>query len=166
MDNDVHIEFEDVNNEDTLPELTPLSDSEDEDGEDNGEYSPLIKDQPPEPLKWKDKETLLERVERVLYKCCPFPGDKLPIDSSYSKGDCRFSLELLDCDMLEVYDRIEVRIHLDLVCWHVFLIGRWYAEQCTANHDFPAPWDYAHEWMTSRRWRDTTVGWTKDIHPE
>lgn len=141
VDLDVEFEYIQADVEDELPALLPLSDSEDED---EGESEENGWKRSPNPAEQEREDTLLDRVEKTLTQCCPFLGDEIPVDPTYCRGDPRFCLSRLECELLEIYNRVqgmETQIHLDLIGWGDFSVGRWYTERCAAirNHgDVPA----------------------------
>lgn len=115
----------------------------------------------------EENETMVEWIDRVLYKFQPFPGDGVPIDPTYRSGNSRFQFELQNFDILEIYDQFqgyETHIHLDLLRWSSFSIGKWYAERCAENSNLAQPWKCAHEWMGQQNWEDTRMEWTMEIH--
>ena len=185
---ELHVEFEHSTEVETgsvnddLPDLLPVSDSDDEEDLYGGPAVTTLSDavksesgiQNDEPMKDKlptdlpvtVDDSIMERVARVLNRCQPFPGDGIPVDPTYTKGSTRFFVEVRKLDMLEIYDRVqgvEVHIHMDLLCWNAFSVGKWYAERCAINSELAKPWECAHEWVKTRNWEDTTMGWAQPI---
>jgi hypothetical protein len=181
---DLDIEFEyldeqEIHNTDDLPALIPLSDSEDENDDDEEQSDDDI-DVPDKEVESMDEEgsmeypaiivgdNIFQRVINVLTKCQPFPGDGAPVDPRYSPGDVRFHLQLEgpNLDTLEIYDRVqgfETRIRVVILQWPQFSVGKWYAERCAYNSELPRPWELAHAWVSTRQWKDTTMGAEDDI---
>jgi hypothetical protein len=169
---------------DDLPELEALSESSDGGDleEDRDELEVDSEDIPPleslsddsgeeEGGNWQDcpadleenESEFIERINTVLTKCQPFPGDGEPVDPSYNKGDPRFIIERRERGFYCVYDRVqgfEADIHVARLRWEFFSIGKWFAERCAVNSGLEDPGNCAHQWLLSRRWGDTTMGLT------
>ncbi|KAF8800028.1 hypothetical protein BYT27DRAFT_7217359 [Phlegmacium glaucopus] len=111
-------------------------------------------------------DVLMERVQRVLNQCQPFPGDELFTDTIDGP---RFVIERQNFDMIVVYDRLrffESHIHLARLRWDTFSVGRWFAERCAVDAGLLEPWRCAHDWLASRRWKDTVMGRTLEQRTE
>ena len=144
---------------DDIPELQEVSDSDASDDEEEGD-----------PLQnWpfedeRNDERIAERVQDVLMKCQPYPGDasRPQADPSYRAGDQRFVVERQDRGLFFIYDRLqgfEAKIHVSRLHWHAFSIGKWFAERCAENSELDEPWGRAHRWMLypPREWEDTIM---------
>ena len=145
---------------DDVPELLPLSDSDDSD--DEGEEDP--------PQSWpfeddQDDVRIAERVKEVLMRCQPYPGDYgwIPVDTTYKEGDPRFKVDRQDRGLFCIYDRLqgfEEYIHVSRLQWDAFSIGKWFAERCAEHSELDEPWARAHHWMLYPpvKWADTIMG--------
>ena len=144
---------------DDIPELQEVSDSDASDDEE--EEDPL--------QSWpfedeRNDERIAERVQNVLTKCQPYPGDngRIPADPLYEVGDQRFIVERQDRNLFFIYDRLqgfEAKIHVSRLHWHAFSIGKWFAERCAENSELDEPWARAHRWMLfpPKKWEDTIM---------
>ena len=144
---------------DDIPELQEVSDSDASDDEE--EEDPL--------QSWpfedeRNDERIAERVQNVLMKCQPYPGDtsRIPADPLYEVGDQRFIVERQDRNLFFIYDRLqgfEAKIHVSRLHWHAFSIGKWFAERCAENSELDEPWARAHRWMLfpPKKWEDTIM---------
>jgi hypothetical protein len=106
------------------------------------------------------------RLEQVLTKCQPFPGDGHAVDPTFVAGESRFIMKRMDHGLLEVYDRVqgfEAHIHLSRLQEPGFVVGRWYAEQCAFNSEFEKPWDVAVRWEFTRPSSDLIMGYPDEV---
>ena len=99
--------------EDDCPDLVSVSDESDDD------YRERVADQPVETDNDLGEPTKLtkQRVQDVLTRCQPFPGDSHPIDPTYTQGEPRFIVEPCNHDLFQIYDRVqgfEAHLHLHL----------------------------------------------------
>jgi hypothetical protein len=152
--------------DDDLPGLDPLSDSDEEnDGScypSEGSLEEILEKLWESSVnKEKSKDTLVERIWKVLTQCEPFPGDSEPVDLTYLPGEPRFLIERQKRGFICVYDRVqgfETDIHEDRARWGFFSIGLWFAERCAVNSGLETPWDCARQWMMTREWEHTVTG--------
>lgn len=154
---------------DDLPELQSVSESEDEgeEGESsnktNKPFEEVYDDMLEELCKSQaehSQDSRIERVQDILTKCQPFPGDGEPVDPSYYPGESRFLVEKQGRGFYCIYDRVqgfETDIHESRVQWGFFSIGLWFAERCAVNSGLHRPWDRARQWMVNRKWEDTVM---------
>ena len=158
---------------DDMPELQSLSDDSDIEGSDlpdpedeifNCMLEEMLRSE--SPVKhYVDSGDLIERIQTVLTRCQPYPGDKEPVDPSYCPGERRFLIEKQGRGFICVYDRVqgfETDIHETRVQWGFFSIGHWFAERCAVNSGLHAPWDHARQWMLEREWEGTVIGFELD----
>ena len=146
-----------------LPELQSLTDDSDNEEEDphNEAFQKLWES----PVR-EDDGYLVRRIQNVLTRCQPFPGDGEPVDPTFHSGEQRFIVQVQERDLVCIYDRIqgfETDIHKVRVQWGFFSVGQWFAERCAVNSGLYAPWNYAHQWTMSRKWEDTIMGF--DMEP-
>ena len=97
--------------DDDCPDLVSVSDESDDD------YRERVADQPVEADHDLGETTELtkQRVQDILTRCQPFPGDSHPIDPTYTQGEPRFIVEPCNHDLFQIYDRVqgfEAHIHL------------------------------------------------------
>jgi hypothetical protein len=164
-----------------IPGLTPVSDSEDdspESGNPEEGYPDLISvsdsdvDERDGYLEFEDSseeyfvdeesgDVIAERLAEVLTGCQPFPGDGPPMDPRYRVGDVRFIIDQRDHDIFEVFDRVqgfEALIHVSLLRWREFSVGRWHAERCTFHSGIVNDWETILAWASTRSWEETSMG--------
>ena len=151
---------------DDMPELQSVSESEDENEDSTNTRKPYmdafeeIFEDLCEAEKENGEDTRIKRIQDVLTKCQPFPGDGEPVDPSYYPGERRFIVEKQNRGFYCIYDRVqgfETDIHESRVQWGFFSIGLWFAERCAVNTGLHAPWEHAQQWMKDRRWEDTVM---------
>ena len=70
-----------------LPDLDPLPDDSDMDKEDR---EPMFSHHT---YHQEDDSVFIDKIQKVLTKCQPFPGDGQPVDPSFSEGDIHFLRE-------------------------------------------------------------------------
>jgi hypothetical protein len=145
---------DDSDEADSLPDLEALSDSEG--GEDD---EPDVDDT----IRRAPLEVFQQRVIEVLSRFPAFPGDTVPVDPRFQpNSDARLVVSCRDHEILEIFDRVqgfEAHIHVSLLRWPAFSIGKWYAEQCARNSNLPTPGTRVEEWMNNHDWEDTIMGY-------
>ena len=154
---------------DDLPGLDPLSDEED-DGDTGLNGFENLWDTSVKPEE--EENGMIERIQKVLTDCQPYPGDGRPVDHSYYPEAQRFIIERQRRGFYCIYDRVqgfETDIHETRVNWWFFSIGQWFAERCAVNSGLYAPWNYSYQWMLARKWEDTIIGlrseWSNNRKP-
>jgi hypothetical protein len=154
-----------IPSEDDLTGLDPLSYSDEKYLREGSLKEVLDKLLQPSANQKKSKDTLTERIQEVLTQCVPFPGDEEPVDPTYRPGQPRFLIERQPRGFICIYDRIqgfETDIHEVRTQWGFFSIGQWFAEWCAANSGLPAPWEHARQWVSTRKWEDTLMGFNSE----
>ena len=140
---------------DDLPDLDPLTDDSDADNEDGETMSS-------HPTYNQENDSILiDRVQKILTQCQPFPGDGQPVDPSFKKGEARFVVERQDRGLFCIYDRVQgfdTHIHVSRLRWGSFSIGEWFAERSATNSSLRETGTWAHSWLLSRKWDDTIMG--------
>jgi RNase H-like domain found in reverse transcriptase/Reverse transcriptase (RNA-dependent DNA polymerase)/Retroviral aspartyl protease len=134
---------------DDCPDLMSISDDSDYEERMNADLDDPIGDM------------LVSRLDRILTSCQPYPGDSLAVDPTHHEGDNRFVIERWECGIFEIYNRVqgfEAHIHMTRIQWSGFSIGKWYAERCAFNRNLQHPWKVAKQWVSSRKWVNTTMG--------
>ena len=138
---------DDEDDQESIPVVVPAGDAEDP--------GPAI----------RSDSMVVERVHTVLLRCQPFPGDEIVRNLPYPPEGAQFFISLQEFRLVEIYDRVqgfETRIHQDLLNWDEFSLGKWFAERCAHHSLLPFPWKEAHEWMSLRDPKDTTMGLSTD----
>lgn len=124
----IGIEFEFSNSseqpatEDDLPGLIPLSDSDDDDDDDDKQSPKPVPVPDPEENVNEPRHTsefmegsssfpelnqLETKVLQILTDCQPYPGDDIPVDPTYKKGDTQFVISQQDFNLIEIYDHVK-----------------------------------------------------------
>ena len=163
-----------------MPGLVAVSDSKDEEDPDERMPQPKASSsrerEPEAPGKCptsrdtseNEPKVLCDRIQEVLTRCQPFPGDGDPVDPRYTPGDRRFIVEHQERGLICVYDRVqgfETDIHVDRLKWEHFSLGKWFAERCAVNVGLYESWNCAYEWSLASNWNDTLMGCTSSPEP-
>ena len=139
-----------ADDEDDCPDLVSVSDELDDD------YRERVADQPVEAdhnLR-ETTELIKQRVQDILTRCQPFPGDSHPIDPTYTQ-EPRFIVEPCNHDLFQIYDCVqgfEAHLHLSHLRNPDLFLGKWFAKQCASNQGMPHPWEVAQSWANSYPW--------------
>ena len=138
-----------------MPDLDPILD--DSESEEEGE-GPFAR---PRAYCLEDDRIFLDKIQRVLTQCQPFPGDGYPVDSSFKPGSHCFLVDRRDRGFFCIYDRVqgfEAHIHIARLCWDSFSIGEWFAERCAANSGIDKSGACARSWLSGQKWENTLMG--------
>lgn len=98
-----------------------------------------------------DLGSMILLLNKKLTESQPFPGDEQAMNLNLGEETPRFSLEMIQNDLAQIYDHIQgfdAHIHLSLAQSPEFPVERWYAKQCACNSELPNPWEVVQQWDT------------------
>jgi len=98
------------------------------------------------------------RLENVLTRCQPYPGDPLGVDEN---NWSRFHISRDSEGFYEIYDKTrqsETYIHQTRIAHCLFSAGKWYAEWCAQDSGHVTPWHVAADWIYDKGIHFTLMG--------
>ena len=100
---------------DDMPKLQSMSKGSNDEGDnlldpEDEVFNSVLEEmlRPETPIKhYVCSDDLVKRIQTVLTRCQPFPGDKEPVDPSYYPGEQQFLNKKQDRGFICVYDRVQ-----------------------------------------------------------